>query len=226
MNLRRWMFSGTEEQVKEPVEVGGLELDPDGEVLESGFELEEFQEDIEEREEFIDQLQRDIDRHGKKKQRAVERARDAKNRSEKEDYMVEAKEHKVLKQKKKKVLDHLRKEKLMLKKLKLQHMQDNIGSGLDSDLDIDVSQLPTSDIESAIEESGDDLLDSRDTIQDIEDSLELADSEAAGLDLSDIEEEVDDVDSDEEIQLENRSLETEEEIDQAIDEELQKLEDV
>ncbi len=221
------MFSDTEEQVKEPVEVGGLELDPEGEVLESGFELDEFQGDIEEREEFIDQLQRDIDRHRKKKERAVERAREAETGSEKEDYMVEAKEHKVLKQKKKKVLNHLRKEKLMLKKLKLQHMQDNVGSSLNSELDIDVGQLPTSDIESAIEESGDDLLESRDSIQDLEDSLELADSEAAGLDLSDIEEEVeDDVDSNEETQLEDRSLETEEEIDQAIEEELQKLEDL
>ena len=53
--------------------------------------------------------------------------------------------------------------------------------------------------------------------------MEMADSELGGLDLSDIKEEVN---SDDNIGLSGRSLETEEEIDQAIEEELEKIEEM
>lgn len=224
MKLRNWITSSSEKQAKEPVEVGGLELDADGEVLKSGHALEEFQQDIEEREEYIDELQRGIRRHEKKKKRAVEKAKKSDTESEKQDYMVEAKEHKVLKGKKSKILDHLRKEKLQLKKLRLQHLQDNIGS--DGELDIELSALPVNDIEDAIEENSDELWESRENIEDLDDAMEFADDELGDLDLSDIEEEVDGTNNQEGVDLSDRSLETEEEIDQAIEEELEKIEEM
>jgi hypothetical protein len=224
MKLRNWITSSSEKQAKEPVEVGGLELDADGEVLKSGHALEEFQEDIEEREEYIDELQRGIRRHEKKKKRAVEKAKKADTESEKQKHMVEAKEHKVLKEKKSKILDHLREEILQLKKLRLQHLQDNIGS--DGELDIDLSELPVNDIEDAIEENSDELWESRENMEDLDDAMQFADNELGGLDLSDIEEEVDGTTSRDNVDLSDRSLETEEEIDQAIEEELEKIEEM
>jgi len=224
MKLRNWITSSSEKQAKEPVEVGGLELDADGEVLKSGHALEEFQEDIEEREEYIDELQRGIRRHEKKKKRAVEKAKKADTESEKQKHMVEAKEHKVLKEKKSKILDHLREEILQLKKLRLQHLQDNIGS--DGELDIDLSELPVNDIEAAIEENSDELWESRENMEDLDDAMQFADNELGGLDLSDIEEEVDGITSRDNVDLSDRSLETEEEIDQAIEEELEKIEEM
>ena len=226
MKLRNWLSNGKDEQAKEPVEVGGLELDADGEVLESGFDLEQFEDDIENREDAINELQRDVDRHEKKKKRAIEKARKAETQADKKEYMVEAKEHKVAKEKKQKILDHLRKEKLTLKQLKLQHLQNNIEDGIDADLDIDVGDLPVSEIEAAIEEGSDELWETVENMEDIGESMEMADDETAGLDLSDIKAEVEGRSNDEEINLSERSLETEEEIDQAIEEELGKLEDI
>lgn len=226
MKLRSWLSNGKDEQSKEPVEVGGLELDADGEVLESGFDLEQFEEDIENREDAIDELQRDVDRHEKKKKRAIDKARKAETQADKREEMVEAKEHKVAKEKKQKILDHLRKEKLTLKQLKLQHLQNNIGDGIDADLDIYVGELPVSEIEDAIEDASDDLWEAIENMEEIDDSIEMADEETSGLDLSDIEAEVEGRSNDEEINLSERSLETEDEIDQAIEEELGKLEDM
>jgi len=225
MKLRDWLKTDKEEQAEEPVEVGGLELDGDGEVLESGYDLEEFEDDIEGREEAISELEKDVQRHGKKKKRAVEKARKADEQADKKGYMVEAKEHKEAKAKKEKILDHLRQEKLTLKKLKLQHLQNNIGDGVDTDLDINLGELDASEIEDAIEEGGDDLWESAENMEDLGEAMEMADSEAGGLDLSDIEAEVENSGTSDTVDLSNRSLETEEDIDQAIDETLEEMDE-
>ena len=220
MKLRDWLKNGKDGKT---VEVGGLELDGNGEVLQSGFQLEQFQDDIENREEAINELQRDVDRHEKKKKRAIQKARKAETQADKKEYMVDAKEHKVAKEKKEKILDHLRKEKLTLKELKLQHLQNNIGDSIDSDLDIDVGELPVSEIEAAIEQGSDEIWETVENMEDISDSMSMADNETGELDLSDIEAEVEGHNKVGDIDLSQRSLDTEEEIDQAIEEELGKL---
>lgn len=224
MKLRGWLTSDKEEQAKEPVEVAGLELDGDGEVLESGHDLEQFQEDIKSREETIDQLEREVSRHQKKKEKAVKKARKASTESDKKDYMVEAKEHKVAGEKKEKILDHLRSEKLTLMKLKLQHLQSNIGSEGIEGLDIDLSEISTRDIESAIEEGEDDLMDASHNMEDLDQAMDLAEDELSGVDISNIKSEMEKKDG--EIQLSGRSLETEKEIDEAIEEEIEKIEEM
>lgn len=222
MKLRSWLTSDKEEQAKEPVEVAGLELDGDGEVLESGHDLEQFEEDIESREETIEQLERDVSRHKKKKEKAVEKAKEASTQSDKKDYMMEAKEHKVIGEKKEKILDHLRSEKLTLMKLKLQHLQSNIGSDVIEGTEIDFSGISTRDIESAIEETEDKLMDTSQNLEDLDQAMGLADEELSGVDISNIKSQM--MKKDGEIHLSGRSLETEEEIDQAIEQELEKIE--
>ena len=224
MKLRNWLKGDKEEQAENPVEVGGLELDGDGEVLESGFNLQDFEHDIEGRKEAIDQLERDVSRHQKKKKRAVQKARKADTETDKKGFMVEAKQHKVAKQKKEKVLDHLRKEKQVLNQLKLQHLQNNIGSAIGEDLDINVGELSASEIESAIEEGADELWEASENMEDLDEAMALADEELAGLDLSEIENEVHG-DSSNDIDLENAPLQTEEDIDRAIDETLQEMDE-
>lgn len=225
MKLRNWLKSSKQEQASEPVEVGGLELDSDGEVLESGHDLKQLKQDIEGREDAISELERDVDRHEKKKKRAVEKARKADGQADKKGYMVEAKEHKEAKAKKEKILDHLRKEKLTLKKLKLQHLQNNIGDGVDTDLDIDIGELEASEIEEAIEKGSDELWEAAENMEDLGEAMEMADTEASGLDLSDIKAEVENPGHNNEVDLSNRSLETEEDIDQAIDETLEQMDE-
>lgn len=88
---------------------------------------------------------------------------------------------------------------------------------------IDFSELDVTEVESAIEDISDENWKARENINDIDDAMEMADSELGGLDLSDIKEEVN---SDDNIGLSGRSLETEEEIDQAIEEELEKIEEM
>ncbi|WP_276273657.1 hypothetical protein [Haloarcula litorea] len=227
MKLRNWLKSSKEEQASEPVEVGGLELDSEGEVLKSGHNLQQLKEDIEGREDAISELERDVDRHERKKKRAVDKARKAEksgDQSDKKGYMVEAKEHKEAKAKKEKILDHLRNEKLVLKKLQLQHLQNNVGDGIATDLDIDLGELDASAIEDAIEDGSDELWESAENMEDINEAMEMADSGMASLDLSDIEKEVNGTANSEGGELLDRSLETEEEIDQAIEEELEKIE--
>jgi hypothetical protein len=223
MKFRDWLTSDKEKQAEEPVEVAGLELDGDGEVLESGFDLADFQGDIEGREDTIDQLEKQVSKHQKKKRKAVDKAEKARKESKKKAKMMEAKEHKVAGKKKEKILDHLRSEKLTLTQLKLQYLQNNIGSGLMEDLGIDLSELDTSDIEDAIEEGEDELWEASDNMDELEEAMELADEELSGVDLSDIEEEVEDQGGSGKVDLSERSLETEEEIDRAIEEELEKL---
>lgn len=226
MKLRDWLKTDKEEQASEPVEVGGLELDGDGEVLESGFDLEDFQEDIEGREDAIQQLEREVDRHQKKKKRAVEKAQEADSQSDRKAYMVEAKEHKVAGGKKEKILDHLRSEKLTLKQLRLQHLQNNIGASVDTELDIDISDLDASQIQDAVEEGSDELWEASENMEEIDEAMDMADSETAALDLSSIQEElVEDSNEDHSVDLEDRSLETEEEIDQAIDETIERMDE-
>jgi len=224
MKLRSWLKSDKEEQAEEPVEVAGLELDGDGEVLESGHDLEQFQEDIESREDTIDHLEREVSRHKKKKEKAVDKAQKASTESEKKDYMMEAKEHKVAGEKKEKILDHLRSEKLTLMKLKLQHLQNNIGSELVEGPEIDLSKVSTSDIESAIEEAEDEMMDASRNMEDLDQAMQFADEELSGVDLTNIKSQMKKKNG--EIHLSGRSLETEEEIDQAIQEELEKIEDM
>ncbi|MCY4730462.1 hypothetical protein KY092_07815 [Natronomonas gomsonensis] len=224
MKLRSWLTSDKEEQADEPVEVAGLELDGDGEVLESGHDIQQFEQDIESREETIDQLEREVSRHQKKKEKAFDKARGASTESDKNDYMVEAKEHKVAGEKKEKILDHLRSEKLTLTQLKLQHLQNNIRSGAIEGLDIDLSELSTRDIESAIEEGEDQLIDASENMDDLDQAMDLADEELSGVDISDIKSEVKEEDNG--INLSDRSLETEEEIDRAIEEEYEKIEEM
>jgi hypothetical protein len=223
MKFRDWLTSDKEEQAEEPVEVAGLELDGDGEVLESGFDLADFQKDIEGRETTIGQLEKEVSRHQKKKRRAVDKAKKADEESDRKAYMMEAKEHKVAGKKKEKILDHLRSEKLTLTQLKLQYLQNNIGSGLMEDLGIDLAELDTSDIEDAIEEGEDELWEASDNMDELEEAMELADKELSGVDLSDIKAEVEDPGDSDDVDLSERSLETEEEIDRAIEEELEKL---
>lgn len=222
MKLRGWLTSDKKEQAKEPVELAGLELDGDGEVLESGHDLGQFQEDIESRKKTIDQLEREVSKHQKKKEKAVKKARKASKESDKKDYMVEGKEHKVAGEKKEKILDHLRSERLTLMKLKLQHLQSNIGSEGIEGLDIDLSEISTRDIESAIEEGEDDLMDASQNMKDLDQAMDLAEDELSGVDISNIKSGMKKKNG--EIHLSGRSLETEEEIDQAIEEELEKIE--
>lgn len=223
MKLRGWLTSDKEEQAEEPVEVAGLELDGDGEVLESGHDLEQFEEDIESREETIEQLEREVSRHKKKKEKSVEKAQNASKQSDKKDYMMEANEHKVIGEKKEKILDHLRSEMLTLKKLRLQYMQNNVSSGAIEGVDIDLSGLSTRDVESAIEEGEDDLMDASQNMEDLDQAIDLAEDELSGVDISNIKSEMEKKDG--EIQLSGRSLETEEDIDQAIDETLERMDD-
>jgi len=224
MKFRNWLTSDKEEQAEEPVEVAGLELDGDGEVLESGFNVVDFQEDIEGREDTIDQLEKEVSKHQKKKRKAVDKAEKARKQSEKKAKMMEAKEHKVAGEKKEKILDHLRSEKLTLTQLKLQYLQNNIGSGLMEDLDIDLAELDTSDIEDAIEEGEDALWEASDNMEGLEEAMELADEELSGVDLSDIEAEVDGSGSDE-IDMSLSENPTDEEIDRAIDNTLEQMDE-
>jgi len=224
MKLRDWLSNGKDEQAKEPVEVAGLKMDSNGEVLESGFTLKQLVNDINGREEAIDELQHDVDRHEKKKKRAVEKAQDAETQTDKKEYMVEAKEHKLAKEKKENILEHLLNQKLTLKELKLQHFQDNIGDTENTELDIDLSEIAVSDIEAAVEESADETWEETENMEDLSDAMSMADRETSSLDLSDIESEVNG--NTDEVDLSQRTLETEEEIDQAIEEELEKMEDI
>jgi tetratricopeptide (TPR) repeat protein len=224
MKLREWLTISDKKQAQEPVEVGGLELDGDGEVLESGHTLQQLEEDIGSREDAIDDLQRDIHKHQRKKKQAVEKARDAGSEADKKQYMFEAKEHKEAKEKKEKILQHLQKEQLTLKKLKLQHLQNNIGDGVNSDLDISVSNLDESSIKSAIEDGSDDIWEASQNMQEIDEAISFADQELAEVDINDIRTEVEE-DSSSDFDLSDRSLDDEEDIDQAIDDTLERMDD-
>jgi tetratricopeptide (TPR) repeat protein len=224
MKLRQWLTISDKKQAEEPVEVGGLELDGDGEVLESGHTLQELDEDIGSREDAIDDLQRDIDQHQRKKKRAVEKARDADSEADKKQYMFEAKEHKEAKEKKEKLLQHLQKEQMTLKKLKLQHLQNNIGDSVNSDLDISISDLDESSIKSAIEDGSDEIWEASQNIEELDEAISFADQELAEVDLNDIRTEVEE-DSSSDIDLSDRSLEDEQDIDQAIDDTLERMDD-
>lgn len=219
MKLTNWLTKSDEKQAEEPVEVGGIELDADSEVLESGHDLSDFKEDIEEREDQISQLQKDIDRHNKKKKRAAKRAKLADNENKQRKHLADAKEEKELKEKKEGIVDHLQEEKLRLKQLMLQHMQQAIQSG-DSQ-NISLSDIPINDVESAIESAADDTWESRENMQDLDDAMEIADDELGGLNLEDVREETDS--EEDPTDLSNRSLETEEEIDQAIEDLLDEM---
>jgi len=219
MKLRNWFTSSEEKQVKESVEVGGIELDADEEVLQTGYTLSEIRGGIEKREETSKDLKREINRHEKKKKRAIDKAKKADSETDKKDNLTTAKVQKELKKKKEKIVDHLQEEKLKLRKLQVQHMMGRLTS--DTHVDVDISDLPVSDIETAIEDIGDDTWESTKNMEDLDEATSTADEELGGLDLSDIKSELDE---EEEPGLSNRSLETEEEIDQAIDEELERLE--
>lgn len=224
MKFRSWLTSDKEEQAEEPVEVGGLELDGDGEVLESGFDLEDFEEDIEGREDTIDQLEREVDRHQKKKRKAVEKAEKARKESDQRSEMMEAKEHKIAGEKKEKILNHLRSEKLTLVQLKLQHLQNNLGSGLVEDVDIDLGELDVSSIEDAIQEGEDELWEASENMDELDETMKLADEELSGVDLDEIRDEVDGS-SNNEIDVSLSENPTDEEIDQAINQTLDQMDE-
>jgi hypothetical protein len=92
------------------------------------------------------------------------------------------------------------------------------------DLDIDLSELDTSDIEDAIEEGEDELWEASDNMEELEEAMELADEELSGVDLSDIEAEVDGSGSDE-IDISLSENPTDEEIDRAIDDTLEQMDE-
>lgn len=221
MKWRSWITSDKDEQLEEPVEVSGMELEAESEVLGSGHTIADFQEDIEERENLVEELQTEISRHSKKKKRAIKRVKQAETSTEEERHLTDAKEHKDLKEKKQNILGQLQEEIRQLKKLMLQHLQQAITK--EGGMKIDFSELDVTEVESAIEDISDENWKARENINDIDDAIEMADSELGGLDLSDIKEEVN---SDDNIGLSGRSLETEEEIDQAIEEELEKIEEM
>ena len=60
MKWRSWITSDKDEQLEEPVEVSGMELEAESEVLGSGHTIADFQEDIEERENLVEELQTEI----------------------------------------------------------------------------------------------------------------------------------------------------------------------
>jgi ribosome-associated translation inhibitor RaiA len=200
-----------------------LSLDSEQEVLNTGYTLEEIDQEIKNRSKVNRKLRRQLKRHKEKyksyRDDAVEATGD-----EKSDLYVKAKEEQIKHDTKQDFLDKLSERKLFLQSLRLQHVAKQLEdpAGNVQGVEIDVGELSVEEISDAIHEAESSEDEAEFVMEEVERELDLG----TGLDVSDIKE---DVEEEEAARIDEETSELEEgvesEIDREIEERLSELDD-
>lgn len=231
--FQNWLLEAEEDPDTDVQEVAGevlkadaeidLSLEPQGEVLNTGYSLEEFDREIKNRARINRKLRSQVDRHKNKYQEYRDDAVEASG-NEKANLYVKAKEQQIKHDTKQKFLDKLAERKLFLQSLRLQHVFNELENPADSvdGIEIDIGELPVDEIAEAIHESTDSDDEAEFMMNEIERELDLG----TDLDLSDIKQ---DVEEEEAARIDEGTSELEQgidsEIDQEIEEKLAELDD-
>jgi hypothetical protein len=209
------------EKVQEVDAEMDLSLDPQQEVLNTGYTLGEFDREIENRGKVNRQLRRQIERHKDKYESYREEAIQASG-DKKQDLYVKAKEQQINHDTKQEFLDKLSEKKLFLQLVRLQHVSKQLENPADTvqGVEIDIGELSVDDIAHAVHESGVQGHEARHVLEEVERELDLG----AGLDVSDIKE---DVEEEEAARIDEGTSELEQGVESEIDREIeQKLEEL
>lgn len=223
--FQNWLLEAEEDPDTDVQEVAGevlkadaeidLSLEPQEEVLNTGYTLEEFDREIKNRARINRKLQSQVDRHKNKYQEYRDDAVEASG-NEKANLYVKAKEQQIKHDTKQKFLDKLAERKLFLQSLRLQHVFNELENPADSvdGIEIDIGELPVDEIAEAIHESTDSDDEAEFMMTEIERELDLG----TDLDLSDIKQ---DVEEEEAARIDEGTSELEQGIDSEIDQEIE-----
>jgi hypothetical protein len=200
-----------------------LSLDPEQEVLNTGYKLEEIEQEIKNRSKVNRKLRRQLKRHKKKyksyRDDAVEASGD-----EKSDLYVKAKEEQIKHDTKQEFLDKLSERKLFFQSLRLQHVAKQLEdpAGNVQGVEIDIGELSVEEISDAIQEVEGSEDEARFVMEEVERELDLG----TGLDVSDIKEDVEQAEA-ARVDEDTSELEdgVESEIDREIEERLSELDE-
>ena len=214
-----------EQQVEEVEAEVDFSLDPSAEVLNTGYTLQEFDQDINNRGKVNRKLRSQIDRHKEKYEQYRDDAVEASG-DQKANLYIKAKEQQIKHDTKQKFLDKLSERKLFLQLLRLQHISNQFETPADNveGVQIDIGELPVDEIAASIDDVDVEEDETQHVMDEVERELDLGPN--AGLDVSDIKE---DVEEEEAARIDEGTSELEQgiesEIDQEIEEKLEELDD-
>lgn len=162
-------------------------IDPDDKVLGTELTWSQFQEEIENREDLIEALRHDTEYHNQRFEAHVERAKEASG-DKKEKYAEKAKEQEINHNSKQNILENLRRQKMVLKWMKMQHME-NVAAKPEQILpgiDLAMEDIPVDAVSDAVKDASFDRKQQTQQLDDLVEELSDISEDVQGPDLSSV----------------------------------------